>query len=61
MKENAPNTAKSNEPVPAYRDTFVHFLFGSPGNESILLHFLNAVYRTACLDNRILRHGNVIM
>ena len=35
--------AQSREPVPAYRDTFVHFLFGSPGNESILLHFLNAV------------------
>ena len=30
-------------PIPAYRDTFVHFLFGTPGNESILLNFLNAV------------------
>ena len=43
MTENALNIAKSNEPVPAYRDTFVHFLFGAPSNESILLHFLNAV------------------
>ena len=34
---------KSQEPIPAYRDTFVHFLFGSPGNEPILLDFLNAV------------------
>ena len=33
----------SKTPVPAYRDTFVHFLFGSPGNEPLLLHFLNAV------------------
>lgn len=29
--------------IPAYRDTFVHFLFGTPGNEPILLHFLNSV------------------
>jgi len=43
MIADAPNTVKSNEPIPAYRDTFVHFLFGSPGNEPILLHFLNAV------------------
>jgi predicted transposase/invertase (TIGR01784 family) len=35
--------ANSQEPIPAYRDTFVHFLFGTPGNEPILLHFLNAV------------------
>jgi len=34
---------KPREPIPAYRDTFVHFLFGSPGNEPILLDFLNAV------------------
>ncbi len=40
---NAANAKKNLEPVPAYRDTFVHFLFGTPGNESILLHFLNAV------------------
>ena len=40
MSENVPNLG---EPVPAYRDTFVHFLFGTPGNEPILLHFLNAV------------------
>jgi predicted transposase/invertase (TIGR01784 family) len=33
----------SKEQIPAYRDTFVHFLFGTPGNEPILLHFLNAV------------------
>ena len=43
MSKVATATAKSNEPVPAYRDTCAHFLFGSPGNESILLHFLNAV------------------
>ena len=42
MSNDAPDK-KSNEPIPAYRDTFVHFLFGSPGNEPILLHFLNAV------------------
>ena len=34
---------KPLEPIPAYRDTFIHFLFGTPGNESILLNFLNAV------------------
>ena len=33
----------NREFIPAYRDTFVHFLFGSPGNEPILLDFLNAV------------------
>ena len=53
MSENAPNSvteagseigkAQSREPILAYRGTFVHFLFGSPGNESILLHFLNAM------------------
>jgi len=37
------NDSDDREPIPAYRDTFVHFLFGSPGNEPILLHFLNAV------------------
>ena len=36
-------TKHPREPIPAYRDTFVHFLFGTPGNEPILLHFLNAV------------------
>ena len=36
-------TGKPQKPIPAYRDTFVHFLFGTPGNEPILLHFLNAV------------------
>jgi hypothetical protein len=40
MGENDPSNRK---PIPAYRDTFVHFLFGTPGNEPILLHFLNAV------------------
>jgi len=39
IPENHPN----RELIPAYRDTFVHFLFGTPGNEHILLHFLNAV------------------
>jgi predicted transposase/invertase (TIGR01784 family) len=43
MIENESDKAKSREPIPAYRDTFVHFLFGSPGNEPILMHFLNAV------------------
>ena len=43
MSEVAHDAVKSNESGPAYRDTFVHFLFGSPGNEPILLHFLNAV------------------
>lgn len=41
--ENPP----SNTPlIPAYRDTFVHYLFGVPKNEDILLDFVNAV-----LDN----------
>lgn len=35
--------SKKRERIPAYRDTFVHFLFGTPGNEPILLHFLNSV------------------
>jgi predicted transposase/invertase (TIGR01784 family) len=43
MSGNEPDKEKSREPIPAYRDTFVHFLFGSPGNEPLLLHFLNAV------------------
>jgi predicted transposase/invertase (TIGR01784 family) len=43
MSENVSKDVKYRVPVPAYRDTFVHFLFGSPGNEPILLHFLNAV------------------
>ncbi|MCL2624997.1 MAG: Rpn family recombination-promoting nuclease/putative transposase [Planctomycetaceae bacterium] len=54
MSENDPNKKETNantetdkskpfELIPAYRDTFVHFLFGTPGNEPILLHFLNAV------------------
>jgi hypothetical protein len=38
-----PDKSKPREPIPAYRDTFVHFLFSSPGNEPILLAFLNAV------------------
>jgi predicted transposase/invertase (TIGR01784 family) len=42
-----PNGGKSNEIIPAYRDTFVHFLFGSPGNEPLLLHFLNAVLESS--------------
>jgi len=46
MSENEPSKEKSKEPIPAYRDTFVHFLFGTPGNEPILLHFLNAVLET---------------
>ena len=32
--------SKPLEPIPAWRDTFIHFLFGTPGNESILLNFL---------------------
>jgi len=43
MSENDPDKEKPREPIPAYRDTFVHFLFGTPGNEPFLLHFLNAV------------------
>ena len=42
-KKDANGKSKPLEPIPAYRDTFVHFLFGSPGNEPILLNFLNAV------------------
>lgn len=42
MLEDLPEK-KFREPIPAYRDTFVHFLFATPGNEPILLHFLNAV------------------
>ena len=34
---------ENRELIPAYRDTVVHFLFGSLGNESLLLHLLNAV------------------
>jgi predicted transposase/invertase (TIGR01784 family) len=40
---NRSENAKPKPPIPAYRDTFVHFLFGTPGNEPILLHFLNSV------------------
>ncbi|MDR3110437.1 MAG: Rpn family recombination-promoting nuclease/putative transposase [Planctomycetaceae bacterium] len=29
--------------IPAYRDTFIHFLFATPGNEDILLDFLNSI------------------
>ena len=43
MSENENDKAKPQKPIPAYRDTFVHFLFGTPGNEPLLLHFLNAV------------------
>ncbi|GHT26762.1 hypothetical protein FACS18942_04820 [Planctomycetales bacterium] len=39
------NTDKKQSPalIPAYRDTFIHFLFATPGNEDILLDFLNSV------------------
>jgi len=37
MSENDPDREKSRKPIPAYRDTFVHFLFGTPGNEPLLL------------------------
>ena len=43
MSEDAPTPEKSRELIPAYRDTFVHYLFGTPGHEPILLDFLNAV------------------
>ena len=49
MSQNDPDkvpddhSKESRKPIPAYRDTFIHFLFGSPGNEPILLHLLNAV------------------
>jgi len=42
-KKTNDNSKESLKPIPAYRDTFVHFLFGTPGNEPLLLHFLNAV------------------
>ncbi|MGL4593956.1 MAG: Rpn family recombination-promoting nuclease/putative transposase, partial [Thermoguttaceae bacterium] len=42
MSETPP-TDKQKPPIPAFRDTFIHFLFGTPGNESILLDFINAV------------------
>ena len=32
--------------IPATRDTFVHFLFATPGNEPILLHLLNAIFES---------------
>jgi len=32
--------------IPATRDTFVHFLFGTPDNEPILLHLLNAIFES---------------
>jgi predicted transposase/invertase (TIGR01784 family) len=47
MSEHEPDNAKPRKPIPAYRDTFVHFLFGTPGNEPILLHFLNSVLESA--------------
>jgi len=34
---------KSREPIPAYRDTVVHYIFGTPGHEPLLLHFLNSI------------------
>ena len=43
MSDDAPTPEKPRELIPAYRDTFIHFLFGTPGHEPILLHFLNAV------------------
>ena len=43
MSENESDKEEPREPIPAYRDTFVHFLFGTLGNEPLLLHFLNAV------------------
>ena len=43
MSDDAPTPEKPRELIPAYRDTFVHYLFGTPGHEPILLHFLNAV------------------
>ena len=39
---NEAEKGKSQELIPAYRDTVVHFLFGTPGHEPFLLHFLNA-------------------
>jgi predicted transposase/invertase (TIGR01784 family) len=38
-----PENSENRELIPAYRDTVVHFLFGSLGNEPLLLHLLNAV------------------
>ena len=42
MSKNTPNEVETRKLIPAYRDTFIHFLFGSPGHEPILLHLLNA-------------------
>ncbi len=36
-------THKNRPPIPAWRDTFVHFLYGTTGNEPLLLDFLNAI------------------
>ncbi len=41
---------KSQEKIRATADTFVHFLFASPGNEDILLSFVNAVQGNAGLS-----------
>jgi len=38
-----PDKTNPRQPIPAYRDTFVHYLFGTPGNEPLLLDFLNGV------------------
>jgi len=37
MSESEEDKAKPQKPIPAYRDTFVHFLFGTPGNVPLLL------------------------
>jgi predicted transposase/invertase (TIGR01784 family) len=43
MSEKESDKAQPRKLIPAYRDTFVHFLFGTPGNEPLLLDFLNAM------------------
>ncbi|MDR0521382.1 MAG: Rpn family recombination-promoting nuclease/putative transposase, partial [Planctomycetaceae bacterium] len=40
---HAKTASSSRSPVPATRDTFVHYLFGTKKYEPILLSFINAV------------------
>ena len=41
-QNNEADKSKSQELIPAYRDTVAHFLFGTPGHEPLLIYFLNA-------------------
>jgi hypothetical protein len=42
-RKTTPAKPSSRSPVPATRDTFVHYLFGTKKYEPILLSFINAV------------------